>query len=179
LASLGRGRCGGDRGGRNGTEDAEVDGNPLREGLSARKQGAPGGYDTAIEAMDLLSHTIPEKRKDYGPKGPNALPPTSQRTCLRSACNPHPRTPAITAARAKLNLTALRRPVVESARQLEAQADDTWLWKGRRAKLVDAFTFTMPDTPENQQEFPHTATSGTAGNVSVWHYNDSRRQCHP
>jgi hypothetical protein len=57
-------------------------------------------------------------------------------------------------ARAKLNLAALQRLVGESARQLERDADECWLWKGLHAKLVDGFTFTMPDTPENQKAFP-------------------------
>lgn len=57
-------------------------------------------------------------------------------------------------ARAKLSLPALQRLVTESTRQLERDADPSWLWNGRHAKLVDGFTFTMPDTPENQAEFP-------------------------
>jgi len=57
-------------------------------------------------------------------------------------------------ARAKLNLTALQRLVRESAQQLEREADKSWLWKGLHAKIVDGFTFTMPDTPENQAAFP-------------------------
>lgn len=57
-------------------------------------------------------------------------------------------------ARAKLNLTALQRLVRESAQHLERDADTSWLWKGLHAKLVDGFTFTMPDTPENQEAFP-------------------------
>ena len=57
-------------------------------------------------------------------------------------------------ARAKLSLPALRRLVVESSRRLERDADTSWLWKGLHAKLVDGFTFTMPDTPENQEAFP-------------------------
>ena len=65
-------------------------------------------------------------------------------------------------ARAKLSLAALRRLVVESARQLESDADESWLWKGLHAKLVDGFTFTMPDTPENQEVFPqlHSQSPG-------------------
>jgi len=51
-------------------------------------------------------------------------------------------------ARAKLKLTALQRLVREVAGSLEDQADAAWLWKGLHAKLVDGFTFTMPDTPE-------------------------------
>jgi len=61
-------------------------------------------------------------------------------------------------ARAKLSLSALRRLVVESAQQLENQADSRWLWKGLHAKLVDGFTFTLPDTPENQDAFPQQRT---------------------
>jgi hypothetical protein len=57
-------------------------------------------------------------------------------------------------ARSKLNLETLRGLVVESARQLQEQAKVSWLWHGLHAKLVDGFTFTMPDTPENRAEFP-------------------------
>lgn len=61
-------------------------------------------------------------------------------------------------ARAKLSLPALRRLVAESARQLESNADESWLFKGLHAKLVDGFTFTMPDTLDNQAEFPQNPT---------------------
>jgi putative transposase len=57
-------------------------------------------------------------------------------------------------ARAKLKLTALQRLVREVSGPLEEQAAPAWLWKGLHAKLVDGFTFTMPDTPENQATFP-------------------------
>jgi hypothetical protein len=57
-------------------------------------------------------------------------------------------------ARAKLDVEALRALVGESARQLEAGARPEWLWHGRHAKLIDGFTFTMPDTPANQRAFP-------------------------
>jgi putative transposase len=57
-------------------------------------------------------------------------------------------------ARAKLNLTALQRLVRELAQQLQREVAPSWLWKGRHAKLVDGFTFTMPDTPDNQEAFP-------------------------
>ena len=57
-------------------------------------------------------------------------------------------------ARAKLDLAALRRLVRQTAGQLEQDAPDHWLWHGLHAKLIDGFTFTMPDTPANQQAFP-------------------------
>jgi len=57
-------------------------------------------------------------------------------------------------ARAKLKLAALQRLVREGTWQLEQEVDRGWLWKGLHAKLVDGFTFTMPDTPKNQAVFP-------------------------
>ena len=61
-------------------------------------------------------------------------------------------------ARAKLDLPALRDLVAQVARQLEEQAPPEWLWHGRHAKLVDGFTFTMPDTIDNQDAFPQLRT---------------------
>ena len=57
-------------------------------------------------------------------------------------------------ARAKLSEPALRQLTVEVAEELQQQADTDWLWKGRHAKLVDGFTFTMPDGPTTQAEYP-------------------------
>ena len=61
-------------------------------------------------------------------------------------------------ARAKLNLTALQCLVRQSDQELETQADLSWLWKGRHCKLVDGFTFTMPDTQANQDMYPQLTT---------------------
>ena len=61
-------------------------------------------------------------------------------------------------ARKKLSEAALRDVSVEVANELEEQAPDAWLWKGRHAKLVDGFTFTMQDTPENQAGYPSPKT---------------------
>ena len=57
-------------------------------------------------------------------------------------------------ARNKLSEAALHELCVEIASEVEDQADEKWLWKGLHAKLVDGFTFTMPDTPENRAEYP-------------------------
>ena len=57
-------------------------------------------------------------------------------------------------ARAKLSEAALREVAVEVAAEMESQADAQWLWKGHHAKLVDGFTFTMPDTAKNQTAYP-------------------------
>lgn len=57
-------------------------------------------------------------------------------------------------ARAKLSEPALLDLAEEVAEEAEAQSPEDWLWKGRHARLVDGFTFTMPDTPANQAAFP-------------------------
>jgi hypothetical protein len=62
-------------------------------------------------------------------------------------------------ARAKLSETALHELSCEVAKELEDQADASWLWKEKfHAKLIDGFTFTMPDTPKNQAEYPQAKT---------------------
>jgi Transposase DDE domain len=61
-------------------------------------------------------------------------------------------------ARAKLDQAALRHLVGQAAEELERQADPQWLWHGLHPKLVDGFTFTMMDTPDNQREFPQAKT---------------------
>lgn len=61
-------------------------------------------------------------------------------------------------ARAKLDLEALHRLTVQTARRLESQADRSWLFHGLHPKLIDGFTFTMPDTDDNQKSFPQQRT---------------------
>ena len=61
-------------------------------------------------------------------------------------------------ARAKLRPTALRRLVSQAAGELEQQADPSWLWHGMHPQLIDGFTFTLMDTPQNQRQFPQAKT---------------------
>lgn len=44
--------------------------------------------------------------------------------------------------------------VRQTGRQLEDEAPQAWLWHGRRVRVVDGSTITMPDTPENQAAYP-------------------------
>jgi len=57
-------------------------------------------------------------------------------------------------ARHKLDAHVLRQLVRDMAETLSSSNPNHWLWQGREVKLVDGFTFTMPDTPENQEAFP-------------------------
>ena len=58
-------------------------------------------------------------------------------------------------ARAKLCEAALRDLTKEIADEVQTQAAPSWLFQDKsHAKLIDGFTFTMPDTPKNQAQFP-------------------------
>ena len=57
-------------------------------------------------------------------------------------------------ARGKLNTEVMRKLVTEICRKMTEATPQNWLWHNKDVKLVDGFTFTMPDTPENQNEFP-------------------------
>ncbi len=59
-------------------------------------------------------------------------------------------------ARQKLNSKVLRQIACDIASKMSQQTPENWLWHGKDVKLVDGFTFTMPDTPENQREFPQS-----------------------
>jgi hypothetical protein len=42
----------------------------------------------------------------------------------------------------------------EAGKQVEDEAPSTWLWHGRKVRVVDGSTITMPDTPANQKAYP-------------------------
>jgi putative transposase len=67
-------------------------------------------------------------------------------------------TGAYCTARDALPETACRELVRRTGRELEAQAPAEWLWHDRRVRVVDGSTITMPDTEENQAEYPQAKT---------------------
>lgn len=69
-----------------------------------------------------------------------------------------PETDAYCKARKRLSLGVIGRLLTQTADALEAQAPAPWLWHGRHVYLVDGTTVSMPDTPENQAEFPQPRT---------------------
>ncbi len=44
--------------------------------------------------------------------------------------------------------------VRDTGRQIEDEAPEIWLWCGRKVRVADGSTFTMPDTPANQAAYP-------------------------
>lgn len=63
-------------------------------------------------------------------------------------------TGAYCTARERLPEEACLQLARDSGRQADDAAPAAWRWHGRRVLDVDGSTFTMPDTPENQSEYP-------------------------
>jgi hypothetical protein len=63
-------------------------------------------------------------------------------------------TGAYCTARADLPEEALHGLVRETSKELEDRSPEDWLWHGRKVRVVDGSTVTMPDTPENQAAYP-------------------------
>jgi putative transposase len=63
-------------------------------------------------------------------------------------------TGAYCTARSELPEEACRELVRRTGQELEAEAPPEWLWHGRPVRVADGSTVTMPDTPENQAEYP-------------------------
>ena len=76
----------------------------------------------------------------------------------RKPCSPE--TNSYCDARQRLPLEVIVELVHQTARKIEADASDKWLWKGRPTSLIDGSTSSMPDTPENQRAFPQANTQG-------------------
>lgn len=57
-------------------------------------------------------------------------------------------------ARQRLPLKELNEAVVTTGSSLHQQIPDAWRWKGFNVVLTDGATVQMPDTPDNQADFP-------------------------
>ncbi len=57
-------------------------------------------------------------------------------------------------ARKRLPLKQLKQAAEASGKALHQQARQAWLWKGHNTLITDGTTVLMPDTPENQADFP-------------------------
>jgi hypothetical protein len=67
-------------------------------------------------------------------------------------------TGAYCTARNDLPEEALHELVRDSGAQVEEESPETWLWHGRKVRVVDGATITMPDTPQNQAAYPQPRT---------------------
>lgn len=125
-----------------------------------RKHGAlfglQGVYSTAIMVWSFLSQVL----RDGKEASCQAAVARVVSYCeTQGTAGPTEDTGDYCRARAKLSQGALTELSRDVAEELEQAAQSEWLWKGRHhAKLIDGFTFTMPDTPKNQVVYPHPRT---------------------
>ena len=68
------------------------------------------------------------------------------------------KTGAYCKARKRLPHKQLKQAVESSGKALHQQAHKTWLWKGHNTLLADGTTVLMPDTPENQADYPQQSS---------------------
>lgn len=139
------------------------EGLPFAEVLSAdriervfRKHGCVLGlhgiYTTAIMVWSFLSLVLRDGKEASCQAAVARVVSHCQVLGLRT---PSEDTGNYCRAREKLSCAALRELSCEIAEEMEGKAKSKWLWKDKHhAKLVDGFTFTMPDTPKNQAMYP-------------------------
>ena len=72
------------------------------------------------------------------------------------SCN----TTAFCKARMRLPEALFERLLGDVASQCEKATDETWLWCNRIVEMVDGWTVTMADTPENQKAYPQLESQG-------------------
>ncbi len=117
--------------------------------------GRHGIYTTAIMVWSFLSQVL----RDGKEASCQAAVARTVSYCEQAGIDsPTSDTGDYCRARAKLSEAALHELNCEVANEIEAASDASWLWKGKHAKLIDGFTFTMPDTDSNQAEFPQPKT---------------------
>jgi len=68
------------------------------------------------------------------------------------------KTGAYCQARKRLPEAFFSKVVRQTGRALDYGADSQWLWKRRRVYAYDGSTVSMPDTPENQRDYPQPDT---------------------
>jgi hypothetical protein len=69
-----------------------------------------------------------------------------------------PKTDPYCKARQRLPESLFRRLVRETGQELHRRSEPQWLWKGRRVKIADGTTVSLPDTPANQAAYPQSPT---------------------
>ena len=113
--------------------------------------GLHGVFTTAIMVWSFLGQVL---RDGKGASCQSAVARVASYCNQAGITSPSRDTGDYCRARRKLSEPAMHELSCEVAEELEQSADESWLWKGKHPKLIDGFTFTMPDTPKNQAKYP-------------------------
>jgi len=76
----------------------------------------------------------------------------------RGQCPCSSETGAYCQARKRLPEVFFSNVARQTGQSLEKSVDPKWLWKSRRVHVYDGSSFSMPDTPANQREYPQPDT---------------------
>ncbi len=76
-----------------------------------------------------------------------------------TVCSPN--TASYCNARSRIHTRVLSTLAMRTAEELQTSAVDQWKWNGRSVFIVDGSHVSMPDTPENQQEYPQPPQQAT------------------
>lgn len=118
--------------------------------------GLHAGYNTAVMVWSFLSQVLRDGKEASCQAAVASVVSYYQ---LQGLTPPTQDTGDYCRARGKLSLAALKQLTREVAEELEGAADAKWLWKEKHhPKLVDGFTFTMPDTEKNQAKYPQQSS---------------------
>jgi putative transposase len=126
--------------------------------------GGYGIYSTAIMAWSFLSQVLRDGKEASCQSAVARIVSYCHQIAVKP---PTGDTGDFCRARAKLPEAALHELSCEVAGELEAEAEEAWLWKDRHAKLIDGFTFTMPDTPKNQAEYPQQKSQASGVGLPI------------
>jgi hypothetical protein len=112
-------------------------------------------WDTGLTLWAFLGQVLQDGKQ----RSCNAAVTRAARYRLEhSTLPPSPDSGQYCRARQKLKAPVLRQLAGQIRQRMASSIPVHWLWHGRHVKLVDGFTFTMPDTPANQSAFPQLKT---------------------
>ncbi len=106
-------------------------------------------YTTAVTAWTLLSQVLSEDHSCV-----NAVAKLIAFRASKNQSIPSSETGAYCIARDKLDEHGMHQLMRQTGESIEDSAPDAWRWLGHRVIAGDGTTVTMPDTPENQKEYP-------------------------
>ena len=118
-------------------------------------QGEDDVYTPAVTLWAFLSQVL------FKDEQRSCLAAVSRVVVLWIALGKEPcsdNTGAYCRARAKLPVAVIKRLALALSHGCEQKLPTNWLWKDRHVHLVDGATVSMPDTVENQRDYPQPST---------------------
>ena len=76
-----------------------------------------------------------------------------------TVCSPN--TASYCNARSRICTSVFSTLATRTAQELQTSIDDRWKWNGRSVFIFDGSSVSMPDTPDNQQEYPQPPQQAT------------------